>query len=228
MELRAYAKILSRRWFALVLIPLAALAAILVVEQARETQYTAQARISMTRLSGEPRTEEYEFDDYYDLLASDFILDDAVEVVRGNVFATAVAERMSEQGIEIDPGTIDGALAASREHRILTISSTTSDHGLAVVIANFASAELQEDFDDYLGVEGEPLPVTIRPVQVPFDAEPDDFRIRLTYLIALVVAGGFGVFVALAFEYFDESLRLESAAEAVGLEVLGVVRENRQ
>jgi capsular polysaccharide biosynthesis protein len=229
MELRAYETILSRRWLAFVLIPLAALAVILVVEQSRQTQYTAGARLSVSRLSGEATTAEYEFDDYYDLLASDFILDDTVEVVRGNVFAAAVAARMNEQGIAIDPATVEGALAASREHRVLTISSTTSDHGLAIVIANMAAAELQEDFADYLGVEGEPLPVTIRPVHVPFEADSDDFRIQLTYLIALIVAAGFGLIVALGLEYFDPRLSsMDSARDALGLDVLGVVQETQQ
>lgn len=225
MELRAYASILRRRWLAIVLLPLVAAIVIVIYEGSRETQYTAEARLSISRLSEDTTESEYEFDDYYDLLSSDFILDDTVEIVRGNVFAAAVAERLNSQGIEIASGTVNGALSATREHRILSINATTNDHGLSVVIANVAAIELQEDFDDYLGVEGDPLPITIRPVDVPLDAQPDDLRIRLTYAVALLVAGGFGVLLALVLEYFDRSIRLESAETATGLEILGVVRE---
>lgn len=225
MELRAYATILARRWLALVLIPLVALGAILFVEQSRNTQYTAQARLSISRLSGRTTPSDYEYDDYYDLLSTDFILDDTVEVVRGNVFAAAVAERLSQQGILVDPGTVEGSLDATREHRILTILSTTDDQGLAIVIANVAANELQENFDNYLGGTDDPLPITIRPVQVPVSADSDDLRMQLTYLLALVVSSGFGLLVALGLEYFDQSVRLETAAEAVGVDVLGVVRE---
>lgn len=226
MELRAYANILARRWPALVLIPLVALAAIVVIDRSRETQYTAQARLSITRLSGSTTTNEYEYDDYYDLLATDFILDDTVEVVRGNVFATAVSERLSEQGVSIDPVAVDTALAATREHRILTITSTTDDPGLSIVIASVASTELQEDFEDYIGVEDDPLPITIRPIQIPLDTESDDLRVQLTYLMALLVAGGFGLLVALGLEYLDSTVRPDSAAETLGIAMLGVVRES--
>ncbi len=47
MELRAYASILSRRWLAIVMLPLAVLVMIALFEQSRQTNYTAQARISV-------------------------------------------------------------------------------------------------------------------------------------------------------------------------------------
>ncbi len=226
MELRAYASVLARRWLIIVLLPLAAALAIVVYDGSRKTQYTAESRLSVSRLSGESTDGEYEFDDYYDLLSSDFILDDTAEIVRGNVFAAAVAERLQGQGIEVQVESVANALAATREHRILSIDATTDDEGLAIVIANVAAIELQEDFADYLGVEGDPLPITIRPVEVPIAAESDDLRVRLTYIMALVVAVGFGVLLALLVEYFDDSLDLDAAETALGIDLLGVVRDN--
>ncbi len=154
-------------------------------------------------------------------------MDDTVEIVRGNVFASAVADRLAGQGIEIDASAVEGALDASRQHRILTIVATANDQGLAVVIANVASAELREDFANYLGVEGDPYPVTMRPVDVPVKAEPDDLRVKLTYLMAIIVAGGFGILLALGLEYFDQTINIDTARDAVGLDVLAVVREER-
>ena len=227
MELRAYAKVLARRWMALLTIPLVAVVVISIFEMNRETQYTASARVSVSRLSEGTTSVDYEFDDYYDLLASDFILDDTVEVVRGNVFAAAVAERLAGQNIIVDSAALSDALNASREHRILTIQYTSSEHGLAVVVANVASIELRENFQNYIGLEGEPLPMTIRPVDVPVGAESDDLRVRLTYVLALLVAGGLGFLLALSLEYFDQSLDSETAQTATGLSVLGVVSEPR-
>ncbi|CAN5485941.1 hypothetical protein BH23CHL2_BH23CHL2_00230 [soil metagenome] len=227
MELRSYARILQRRWLAAVVLPLVALVFVVIIDSRRDPQYTAQARVSINRLSDQVTTDDYEFDDYYDFLASDFILDDTVEIVRGNVFAAAVTERLQAQGVHIDGGTVEGSLDASREHRILTIRSTTGDMGLSVIIANVASLELREDFTDYLGVESDPLPITIRPVEVPVAAESDNLQVRLTYLMLVVAAGGLGLLLALGFEYFDDSLTEDNAQPALGIDLLGVVHEDR-
>ena len=227
MELRAYVNTLTRRWYALLILPLVVLVVVIVAESERSPQFTAAARVSMVRVSDDETAEEYEFDDYYDFLGSEFILDDSVEIVRGNVFAAAVSERLAEQGIFLDPPTVDSALDASREHRILTIRSTSGDNGLSIIIANAAATEIREDYQDYLGSAEQPLPVTIRPVDIATSAESDDFQVRLTYLLAIIVAGGFGLLLALALEFFDDRLTPDSARTALGLDALGVVREDR-
>lgn len=227
MEFRAYVNTLRRRWYALLVLPLIVIGVIAVAERERSPTYTAAARVSMVRVSEAETTDKYEFDDYYDFLGSEFILDDSVEIVRGNVFAAAVSERLAEQGIFVDPPAVDGALDASREHRILTIRSTTEDNGLSIIIANAAATEIREDYRDYLGAADEPLPVTIRPVDVSTSAESDSFQVRLTYLLAIIVAAGFGLLVALALEYFDDRLTPETARASLALNVIGVVREDR-
>ncbi|MEZ4569334.1 MAG: hypothetical protein R2849_03225 [Thermomicrobiales bacterium] len=209
-------------------LPFLALVTVIVLDVDRSPTYTAEARVSMNRISDSTTSNEYEYDDYYDLLSSDFILDDTVEIVRGNVFAAAVAERLAEQGISVSPETVDGALTASREHRILTISSSSMDSGLAVVVANVAAIELREDFSNYIGQEGEPLPITIRPVDVPTAAASDTLRTRTLYVIVILVAAGFGFLLALALEYFDDSLDRNTIQAALGINVLGVVREDRK
>lgn len=227
MELRAYVNTLTRRWYALLILPLVALGIVAVAERERSPQYSASSRVSIVRVSEATTSEEYEFDDYYDFLVSEFILDDTVEIVRGNIFAAAVSERLVEQGIFVDPPTVDGALDASREHRILTIRSTTGDNGLSIIIANAAATEIREGYQNYLGAAEEALPVTIRPVDISTSAESDTFQVRLTYLLAIIVAGGFGLLLALALEFFDDGLTAETATTSLGLDVLGVVREDR-
>ncbi len=179
----------------------------------------------MNQLSGETTAGDYEYDNYYDYLASDFILDDLVEIVRGNVFAAGVAARLEEQGVQLTPSDVAGALAASREHRVLTILSTSRDHGLAVLIGNAAAIELRENFMAYLGSDDVDLPMTIRPVDVPLEAQPDTWRVRLTYILAVVVAAGFGLLVGIFLDYLDDSIPTATAAEAAtGLPVIGTVR----
>jgi capsular polysaccharide biosynthesis protein len=92
------------------------------------------------------------------------------------------------------------------------------------VIANVAATELRENFASYIGPSAGETPLTIRPVDVPTEASPDTSRVRLLYILALVVAGGFGLLLALLWEYFDESLYdAGEAAATTGLALLGVV-----
>ena len=226
MELRAYFRIIRRRWVILLTLPLIALVAVILLDRTRSTQYTAESRVSISRLSEESTTTEYEFDDYYDFLATEFIIDDTVEIVRGNVFASAVADRMVAQGIAASADEVADALDASREHRILTILATTEDDGRSVIMANIASTEIRENFRNYLGMEDDPLPVTMRPVEVPTASEPDTLRVRLTYLIALVVASGLGLLFALGFEYLDDRVVGDNPEHEVGMPLLGVVHED--
>jgi capsular polysaccharide biosynthesis protein len=224
MELQAYAEVLRRRWPAVLVLPVLVLALVGYLDQSRTPNFSAHARVSVSRISDETTESEYEFDDYYDNLSTEFIIDDLLEIVRGNVFASAVAERMTAQGVNVDLGTVAGALSTSREHRVLTIQATTKDHGLSVVIANVAATELRENFASYIGPSFGETPLTIRPVDVPTEASPDTNRVRLLYILALVVAGGFGLLLALLWEYFDESLYdAGEAAATTGLALLGSV-----
>jgi len=224
MELRAYVDIIRRRWLAIVLLPTLVLVLVAYLDRTRSPVYTAEARISVSKISDRTSEGRYEFDDYYDLLSTDFLADDLTEVVRGNVFAAAVAQRLNDQGIAISSEEVDSALSGSREHRILTITASAHDHGRAVVIANAAAVEIDENFHAYAGPETFELPITVRPVQVPIEAEADTQRMRLTYLLAVIVAAGFGLLLALLLEYLDDSLpNADAARAATGLELLGVV-----
>lgn len=224
MELRAYVGVLRRRWPAVLILPLLVVVLTAYLDQTRTASYTADARVSLSAISDESTTSDYEFDNYYDFLTTEFIIDDTLEIIRGNVFAGAVADRLNAQGLNVGLGTVAGALSTSRDHRILTIHATTSDHGLSVVIANMAATELRENFQSYVGSSAVPLPLTVRPVDVPTEAEPDTERVRLLYILAVVVAGGFGLLIAALWEYFDESFQDgPAAASTTGLPLLAVV-----
>lgn len=224
MELRAYVDIIRRRWLAIFILPALVLLLVAYLDLTRSPVYTAEARVSISKISDQTTETDYEFDDYYDLLSTDFILDDLTEVVRGNVFAAGVAQRLNDQGIPISSDEVENALSGSREHRILTISASSSDHGRAVVIASAAATEVDENFYAYAGPETFELPIIVRPVQVPINAEADTTRMRLTYALAVIVAGGFGLLLAMLLEYLDDTLPDAPAASAVtGLDVLGVV-----
>src|SRR5690606_2693122 len=122
--LKDYLAILWHRWYLVLLVP--ALVLVGVVVQATQTKpsYTATARVAVTHAPEvePPQPDYFRYDDYYTYLASEYLIDDLVEVVRGNVFAADVAKTIDETtGIQVSPGEIQGAISSDRLNRILSI-----------------------------------------------------------------------------------------------------------
>src|SRR6185437_5725106 len=92
VELKTYLSILWRRWYIVVLVPLIVLVGVVYQSRNSKLTYSAQARVSVVRSSEEPQqTQYFQYDGYYQYLASEYALDDLVQVVQGNVFASDVA-----------------------------------------------------------------------------------------------------------------------------------------
>lgn len=228
MELKEYLAALRRRWLLILTLPVLVALFALYEDQTRTVQYTATARVSIEGVEDEPVPGDFEFDSYYNWLSTEFMIDDLTEIVGGSVFAENVAERMNESGAPLTADDVAGALSADRQHRILSIMATTSDHGRSVVIANAAAVELGENSAAYLGADDGSPPVLVRPVEIPLNAEADTLRMRLVLVFGILVAGGAGLLLAMLVEYLDDRLHsADAAAHAVALPHLATVRGER-
>lgn len=229
MELKHYLRVLLRRWPALVVLPLLAVVLAVVQEAARDPRYSTQARATVIREPETPPAGEFDYDRYYNYLASEFAIDDLVEAVRGNVFAAAVAERLRAEGVEIGAGEVQGAIAADRMHRVLTMNVSSGDAARAEQIARAATAELQASAFEYLGIEGVGSPAVVNIVQEPGAASEDTGRARLLLALQIVAALGAGVLLAFLVDYLDDTLYDgESAAAALALPELASVPAERR
>jgi capsular polysaccharide biosynthesis protein len=222
VELRAYARILGRRWPALVALPALVLLLALVQEAARDPRYATSLRATVIypELSG--AFTDYPVDDNY--LASEFAIDDLVEAVRGNVFSEAVAQRLQAAGVDIGGGEVQGAVAADRRHRVLSVTVTASDPGRAEAIARAVADELEQNTFAYTGLVAQDSESTVRIIQRPGAAGDDTGRARLLLVLQVAAAVGAGVLLALLVDYLDDTLYDgESAAAATGLAHLASV-----
>lgn len=227
MELKYYAQILQRRWFVIVLLPLLVLV-IGGIQYANRTEtYTATARLSVIRSPDATIPDEFQFDEYYNYLASEFAIDDLVEIVKGNVFADGVGRLLAEEGSE---GPTHGLISATREHRIISITVSHDDPNHAVAVARAAAGELEENALSYLGHRQDTTsPVEIRPVDIPGGASGDGDRARLILILSVIVAFGFGVLLALLVDYFDDRIFDQDVAEiAMGTDFLATVSRSRE
>ena len=224
MELKWYLQVLWRRWPALLILPL--LVALLAVYQdaTRTEQYAANARLSVVRVPDPDPVTDFRFDEYYNYLASEFKIDDLVETVRGNVFAEAVATRLQASGIDASTGEVQGAISSDRQHRILSLTVTTTNPVRSLEISRAAVAELESNPALYLDVPENGAGASVRAIQIPHDAGADSARIRMILMLGVFVALGVGVLLAFLLDYLDDTLYdTDTTAAALNLPVLATV-----
>ncbi len=89
-------------------------------------------------------------ENYYTALASEYLIDDLSEVVRGSEFATAVSERLASQGIAVPPGALQGSTQAGKLHRILNVGITWGNPDELTAIGDAVAATLEESAPDFM------------------------------------------------------------------------------
>lgn len=225
MELKNYIDILRRQWMPLVLVPL--LVGVFVIMQvvSGEQTYTASAQLSVTRTPQQVDIEDFRYNEYYLFLSSEFLLDDLVSIVRGNVFARDVHERiLDEHGVDIPPGEIQGSVDSERQHRILTLHFTTADRDRSVLIAQAATDQLDEAAAAYFGFSPPERDALVEPVQVAEQAFPTTNQDQIFWALQLLVGLFAGVLLAFLFDYLDDRLHsTEMVEHSLGLDVIAEV-----
>lgn len=230
MEMRAYWEIVRRRWWLPLL--LAVLVAAISAVQLRPwspppPHYTASLRMLVGVL---PATEAplTAYDPrYYAWLTSEYLVDDFTEVVRSQLFATAVSARLANQSIQVPPGAIQGSAATGRQHRIITLSFGWHDAGQLEAIAQAAAAELSENAAIYftaLGTEGAGVTLLDAPA---VGAVGSGLRERLEWPLRIGLALLVGLGLVFLLDYLDTSVRDRREVEALGLRVLGEIPKHR-
>ncbi len=229
MELKAYLATLWRRWYIVVLVPVIVLAGVVYQSRRVKPSYTATAKMSVVRSSEQPSNPNFQYDGYYQYLASEYALDDLVQVVQGNVFANDVAARIkADTGAGISAGEVQGAIQSSRVNRILTISATSSTPDRAVTIASEAAKTLEDKGTAYFKTTPD-VTASIQTIQQPLGAGENTSKQLLLYLMQIAVAVFAGVLIALFIDYLDDTLRTpEAVSTALGLPVIGVIPNERQ
>lgn len=225
MELSWYARALLRRWPIVIAIPLLVAVIALAQDAARDPNYSSHVGAVVIRTPEEQLPDAFQYNDYYNYLASEFAIDDLVEAVSGNVFADAVAIRAGRDfGLQIDSGAVDAALTASRRHRVLTMTASSSDPRTAEVLAQAAAAELETSAFEYLGQQALGTPAVVRVIDQPGGAADDTQRARLLLILQVIAAAGVAVLLAFLLDYADNRIHDgETAAWALDLPLLATV-----
>ena len=229
MELKEYLLILWRRWWLVALVPLLVLVGVLYQAVRSQPSYTATAKVAVTRQPEQDAAPVYRYDEYYTMLSSEFVLDDLVDIVRGNVFAGDVAKTIADKDhVTVPPGEVQGSLSSSRTNRILTINARASTPERAIMIAQAAATTLEQKGTTYFGFNPAERRAVIATVQQPLSAAANTMRQRLIFALEVVVALFAGMLLAFLVDYLDDTLRSpEMVSAALGMPVIGVIPGGR-
>ncbi|MFQ6057655.1 MAG: YveK family protein [Anaerolineae bacterium] len=226
MELRLYWKIIRRRLWIVILLPLIVLGVSLALRRPAPPLYQATVRL-VVDVPPLPMEEGMDFDPrYYAALATEYLVDDFSGFVTSQVVAESVSARLAAQGITVPPGVIQGSTSSEKIHRLVTLRVTWSDPDQALAIARAAVEALREESPKYFArlQAGAPqISVIDRPSVTPVGPS---LRERLDLPLRLLLALLAGLGLAFLLDYLDDTLRDAEDVEALGLVVLGEIPAN--
>ncbi len=223
MELIRYFKIvLNRWWLVTALVAVVAAVSALTYTQPAE-MYVASFRVNVG-LEPVPRPGAQYIDNPLETWqASEYFMDDLAAAVRNVEYARRVAERLGEENVNLA-----GAIGASTEHRVLTVSITWLDDEQLARIADTAIVVLEQDAGELVGPLGESRPVLRLIAQPAISPIGQSLKDKLDIPIRLGLALVAGVAGAFLLDYLDTAIRDRAEVEALGLDVLAEIPRHRR
>ena len=216
MELRHYWRIVWRRWWLVAALVGIVLVVSLIMYQEPEPVYVATLSFAIgiegsepvNAAAGDGRSDAW--------LASEYLADDLSAVLKGGDFAARISERV---GFHVPAG----AIFASREHRIMTVSVTWRDDEQVQAIAEAVGAAVQDGGADYfpqlVGVEEQAVLIDGPGIGQVGRSLTDKLDLPLRLFIAFVA----GVALTFLWDYLDDTVRDRAEVEALDVPILGEI-----
>ena len=222
MELRAYWKLLLRRW-PLIIIPAAIVLVVgLATYRAPAPAYNVGVRLLVSQPPA-PAAEESDEAGYYTWLESEYIVNGLTDWVKGNRFGEAVSAELARRGLNVPRDQVQGGLVADNARSMLTLSLVHADPDVLGEIMDAALTVLQAENASALPQLGDEPAVLVpldEPVVTPI---PAGIRSQLDLPFRVLLALGVGIGIALLVDYLDPTVRDREEVETLGLPILGEI-----
>jgi capsular polysaccharide biosynthesis protein len=228
MELRHYGEILGRSWPLVLGLPLVVLLLSIGLYLSRPARYGMTVAMLVTQAQIARTTDDTtlpDYDNWNSWAASEFIVDDLLQIVETRRFAEDVAAIVKqEHNLDLDPSAITAGIEAERKHRTVYLSVEAGGRDAAKWLADAAVANLQNKGLEYWNRSD-----TAQLNVVPLDMPPQAGRVPGTTglvldlavrtLLALLLAVG----IAFLRHYLDTTVRRRDDVEALGLDIVGAI-----
>jgi capsular polysaccharide biosynthesis protein len=160
---------------------------------------------------------------YYTALASEYLIDDLAEVVRGSEFAAAVSRRLQAQGITVPPGALQGSTQAGKLHRIMTVGITWGNPDELSLIGDAVAATLEQEAATFMPRLFAQNGAAYLDNQGGVGTVSPGLRDRLELPLRLLIALAAGIALAFLADYLDDRIRGREDVERLGLRVVGEI-----
>jgi len=220
LELRELWTVVRRRIWLVAGVTAAALLFSFVFAFASGQSYKSTVKIAI-KPQLEARGSYYSYDEYYSYVASEYLIDDVVEIIRSKAFLKEVNALLGKQDNDPDVSPID----ARKSHRVLTITAVGVSANDAIDMAR-ASVDvlLNMNYFDRLSQQKPGVSVVDGP-HVTTSAGRQLLDVALRTLLGLLA----GIGLVFLLEYLDNTLRGRQDAERIlGLAVLGEIPLERR
>lgn len=230
MELRYYLGILRRRWPILLVLPLlvALISGASELMQPQRYGLTVRLMVTQTPLAAGDQIPSPDLNSVGSWQASEYVLDDIPQVLSSQLFAQDVSAALAQQGLSVDPATVQGAISGATTHRSVDLTIVSGDAGLAVSIAQAAAETLRLNGLKYWNRQGTLTDPGLRVavLSLPKTAVPLSNTRRMVVDVALRTALALAAAVGLVFllHYLDQTLHNQQQVEALlGISVIGAI-----
>lgn len=227
MELRQYWAVIRRWWW----IPVATVLLVAVLTLVSTQPWQPKAPSYTTSLSFsiglKPENPDDGEENYYTALASEYLIDDLSEVVRGSEFANAVSQRLQAQGITIPSGALQGSTQAGKLHRILTVGITWGNPDQLSAIADAVAQTIEADTSTFMPRLFAQSGAAYLVDRGGLGVVGPGLRQQLEFPLKLLIALAAGIALAFLVDYLDDRIRGREDIEKLGLTVIGEIPKRR-
>jgi len=225
-ELRDYARIIRRRWWLPVVLTLL-VAAVSLIDlrpwQSPAPTYQATMRL-LIGVAPAATVDQAAYDPYYYAWqTSEYLVDDFTEVVRSDLFAEQVSQRLAAVGVMVPAGAIQGSSDTGRQHRILHLTVNWPEAEQLTAIMAAITTELTENSTFYFRQLGTATALVTLLDQPEVVAVGPGVQRQLLWLLRVFLGFVVGIGLLFLLDYLDTSVRQASELEAMGFVVLGAI-----
>ncbi|MBN1874457.1 MAG: hypothetical protein JXA33_09530 [Anaerolineae bacterium] len=218
MELQLMFKILMRWWWLVVIPVIVVIAITAFTYHSPPLNYQVVMRFST---GGEPAGQSEDYDRYYAWLSSEYIANGLADIAQTGAFATAVAQRLNQQGLNITPAAIQAAIVSDNAQSVFVIYITWTNPEQLITLAEAISDELTENGAAYYPQIGD-IGITARRVDTPTPIPlPLSLKAQLLGpLLRLTLAMAVGLGLAFLAHYLDPFVREPENLQALEIPIL--------
>ncbi len=224
MEIKEYWDIVRRRAWIVVGLTVLAFAGSWIASAGLAASYQASLRLAVKPQTEQHSSTFYTYDEYYSYVASEYLVDDIIEVIQSQAFKDDLLDRLHGKVTSLPDKAIEG----KKSHRVLVVNVTAGSRDAAQLVAETVAQVLTAPGNKYFKDLTSQNPV-VTLVDAPRTVQVGESRKFLDIALRTMLGLIAGIALVFLLDYLDGSVtEAQQAERLVGLPVLGEIPRQRK